>query len=87
MPKILFKKRGINLLVDHFKLTREPYAHIKRVSKKPAVKEVASRLKANYLALLEKSPRNSTTINPQLERQFARFSRKPMYRPKYRPKR
>ncbi len=61
MPKILFKKRGINRLVDHFKLTRAPYAHFERVSKKKSVKEVALHLKRNYAALQEKSLK----LNPQ----------------------
>ncbi|NYZ77827.1 hypothetical protein H0N96_00285 [Candidatus Micrarchaeota archaeon] len=83
MPKILFKKRGINLLRNYFE-KREPHADVGNISpaKKPAVKKVVSHLKANYRALLEKSLRNSTIVNPQLARQFARFSRKPMYRPK-----
>jgi len=65
MPKILFEKKmnkkGINLLADHFKLTREPYAHVERVSKKKSVKEMVLHLKRNYTALQEKSLK----FNPQ----------------------
>lgn len=71
-PKILFKKKGINLLSDYFKSTREPYAHVEKVSKKAAVKKTVLHLKLNYAALREKSLNG----NPQLEAmQLSRYRR------------